>query len=97
MANFQTETVQLVSKPEVLTPQTLVNEPYSLLDSGSYACNFCGKLYKQIGSLKKHLLTNHEIEDLVSFRCKKCNNFFETQKKLSRHENMKSDCTKLTK
>ena len=96
MDNLKTETVQLVSKPEVLEAQPLDGQPYSQLDNGSYGCNFCGKIYKQLGSLKKHLNSNHELQDLVSlFLCRKCNKLFYTKKKLSRHENMKSDCTKL--
>ena len=80
--------------PQMMTAEPLKEEPYSLLENGTYLCNFCGKTYKQFGSLEKHLGTNHEIKDFVNFFCKKCNKLFDSRKKLSRHENMKSDCSK---
>ena len=66
---------------------------FSVNVDGSFVCNLCGKLYKQIGSLKKHINTNHKLEDIVSFVCKKCNKLFDTRKKLTRHENNKKDCS----
>lgn len=92
------ETVEAVyldtDEPQMMTAKPLKDEPYILLENGTYLCNFCGKNYKQFGSLEKHLGTNHEIKDFVKLFCKKCNKLFDRRKKLARHENMKSDCAK---
>ena len=92
------KTVEAVSldteDPQMLTPEPLKDEPYTPLENGTYVCNFCGKIYKQFAYMQKHLSSNHEINDFVKFVCKKCNKLFDSKKKLSRHENMKSDCSK---
>ena len=71
-----------------------VTEPFSTREDGSFICNLCCKVYKQLGYLKKHLVSNHNVVDFETLRCKKCNKIFDTKKKLTRHENMKSDCSK---
>ena len=52
------------------------------LDNGSFQCNPYGKLYKQKGSLVKHLGKNHSII-LSEFICETCEKVFEDQRKLS--------------
>ena len=69
-------------------------EPFATNDDGSLSCGFCGKLYKQVGYMRKHLRALHDVADL-SLRCQKCLKNSETKKKLTRHEGMKGDCTKL--
>ena len=54
-----------------------LDKPFSELDDKQLSCNFCGKIYKQTGSLLKHLKINHEFVDSVTFRCKKCNKLFD--------------------
>ena len=81
-----------LSQPSSEKPIT-PTEPFGTNEDGTIYCNFCGKVYKQIGYMKKHLLSTHEVDDL-SLKCRKCQKTFETQKKLSRHEGMKSDCLK---
>ena len=76
------------------TPMEVKDEPYSKREDGTLLCNVCGKIYKQLGYMKKHLTSNHNIQDLVSFFCRKCNKVFDTKKKLTRHETMKGDCSK---
>ena len=61
-------------------------QPYSELENGTYVCNYCGKPYKMVGSLQKHLEKNHKIEDAICFTCKKCNKVFDRKAKLSRHQ-----------
>ena len=70
-------------------------EPFAKKDDGTFACNLCGKVYKQVGYMKKHLSSNHDINDQVSLKCNKCEKMFDTKKKLTRHEKMKTDCRKL--
>ena len=60
-------------------------EPYLELEDGSYSCNFCGKAYKMLGSLNKHLEKNHAVSNAVSFECPSCQKKFETKFKLTRH------------
>ena len=69
-------------------------KPFTIQKDGTYSCNMCAKVYKQLGYLKKHLSSNHNFEDSVSYNCKKCNKSFDSKKKLTRHENNKSDCSK---
>ena len=88
------DAINLESEPEVVMPESVKNEPYILLENGNYSCNFCGKSYKHLGYMKKHLNLNHELKDLVSFVCKRCNKLFDTKKQLTRHGNMKTDCSK---
>ena len=88
------EVYEVSEVSEVLVAKPVETEPFSTRDDGSFVCNFCCKVYKQMGYMKKHLDSNHEVQDLVSFRCKKCKKMFDTKKKLTRHENMKSDCSK---
>ena len=59
--------------------------PYTELDNANFSCNFCGKIYKQLRSLKTHLEKNHKIIDVISYMCKKCNKTFDTKYKLTRH------------
>ena len=66
---------------------------YALNNDGTFTCDTCGKIYKQIGSMKKHLESNHSIFESISFLCKQCNKVFQTKKKLTRHENSKSCCS----
>ena len=92
-------TVYISSTGHVQSDQVKVNSTkpvtaFSEQDENKLSCNFCGKIYKQTGFLLKHLKTNHEFVDTVTFRCKKCNKLFETQKKLTRHEKSKTDCSK---
>ena len=69
-------------------------EPFGTNPDGSLSCRFCGKVYKQVGYMRKHLSATHDVADL-SLRCQKCLKNFETKKKLTRHEGMKGDCRKL--
>ena len=69
-------------------------EPFGTNDDGTLSCGFCGKVYKQVGYMRKHLSTLHDVADL-SLICQKCLKNFETKKKLTRHEGMKGDCSKL--
>ena len=78
---------------DITNVEPVKNEPYSVRDDGHFVCNVCGKVYKQMGSLKKHINTNHKLGDIVSFLCKKCNKLFDTKKKLTRHESNKKDCS----
>lgn len=66
-------------------------EPYQEIAPGQFLCNICGKKYKQIGSLIKHLSVNHQIIDAVTFRCDQCNVLFPTKEKLTRHK-IRSSC-----
>ena len=66
-------------------------EPYQEIVPGQFLCNICGKKYKQIGSLIKHLSVNHQIIDAVTFRCDQCNVLFPTKEKLTRHK-IRSSC-----
>ena len=66
-------------------------EPYQEIAPGQFLCNICGKKYKQIGSLIKHLSVNHQIIDAVMFRCDQCNVLFPTKEKLTRHK-IRSSC-----
>ena len=66
-------------------------EPYQEIAPGQFLCNICGKKYKQIGSLIKHLRVNHQIIDAVTFRCDQCNVLFPTKEKLTRHK-IRSSC-----
>ena len=61
-------------------------------DNGDYKCNMCNKKYKKLGYMKTHIEKNHGLLNSVLFICKKCKKTFETQKKLTRHENSKSQC-----
>ena len=65
--------------------------PYQEIAPGQFLCNICGKKYKQIGSLIKHLSVNHQIIDAVTFRCDQCNVLFPTKEKLTRHK-IQSSC-----
>ena len=60
-------------------------QPYQELDDGTYSCSFCNRCYKQLGSLAKHLDTNHAITNAVSFKCPKCQKSFESKFQLTRH------------
>ena len=88
--------VQLDSQheEEVLIAEPLKDEPILFNSDGTFACNVCGRIYKQIGYLHKHLASNHAANDLVNFRCQKCDKLFDTKKKLTRHEKNKTDCRK---
>ena len=66
-------------------------EPYQEIAPGQFLCNICGKKYKQIGSLIKHLSVNHQIIDAVTFRCDQCNVLFPTKEKLTCHK-IRSSC-----
>ena len=66
-------------------------EPYQEIAPGQFLCNICGKKYKQIGSLIKHLSVNHQIIGAVTFRCDQCNVLFQTKEKLTRHK-IRSSC-----
>ena len=48
---------------------------------GKFQCNKCAKVYVQMGSLVTHLSKNHNITNVVAFRCKECNSTFDSQKK----------------
>ena len=65
--------------------------PYQEIAPGQFLCNICGKKYKQIGSLIKHLSVDHQIIDAVMFRCDQCNVLFPTKQKLTRHK-IQSSC-----
>ena len=66
-------------------------EPYQEIAPGQFLCNICGKKYKQIGSLIKHLSVNHQIIDAVTFRCDQCNVLFPTKEMLTCHK-IRSSC-----
>ena len=74
-------------------PTTSTKEPFVTNEDGTLTCNSCGKRYKQMGYMRKHLLTHGVSETLLE--CKKCQKTFDAQKKLTRHVGMKSDCRKL--
>ena len=74
-------------------PTTSMEEPFGTNEDGTLTCNSCGKKYKKVGYMRKHLLTHGVTKMLL--QCKKCQKTFKTQKKLTRHEGMKSDCRKL--
>ena len=65
--------------------------PYQKIAPGQFLCIICGKKYKQIGSLIKHLNVNHKIVDAVTFHCDQCNVLFPTKQKLTRHK-IRSSC-----
>ena len=60
--------------------------PYKEHSNNTYSCNYCGKIYKQLSSLRSHLEKNHKIVDVISYVCKKCSKVFETKYKLTRHQ-----------
>lgn len=72
-----------LSKKDVLPLQPA--QPYQEHDDGTYSCSYCARSYKQLGSLAKHLDTNHAITNAVSFKCSTCGKSFETKFKLTRH------------
>ena len=53
--------------------------PYRQHENGSHACNYCGKQYKQLASLNKHLDKNHQLKDVITYQCDKCNQLFVTK------------------
>ena len=66
-------------------------EPFNT-NGEDFTCTACGKVYKRLGSMKTHVEKNHGIMNSIVFFCKKCNKKFDTKKKLTRHENSKTDC-----
>ena len=84
-------------KPSDELKETLVDpniEPFSELE-GKKICNFCAKKYLLIGPLMKHLKTNHGIDnETTKIVCNKCSKEFNTLKQLTRHKNIKTDCSK---
>ena len=60
--------------------------PYTEHSNNTYSCNYCGKIYKQLSSLKAHLQKNRKIVDVISYICKKCSKVFQTKYKLTRHQ-----------
>ena len=93
VTNKKLDVEKEIENTETSTAIDAKNEVYSHKLDGTLICNLCGKTYKLLGSLKKHLTSNHELTDIVHFICKKCNISFDTKKKLSRHENAKTSCT----
>ena len=75
-------------------PQTIQLEPHEQLPDGSFKCNKCKKSYKLLGPLKKHLEANHQLKDVISYKCETCMAVFNTQKQLTRHRNAKTVCSK---
>ena len=80
------------SSTENIESSTTENTVYTIKEDGTLMCNLCGKSYKLLGALKKHLKSNHQLTDIVNFVCLKCKKSFDTKKKLSRHENSKTLC-----
>ena len=70
-----------------------VSEPFMTVD-GFMVCGYCGKKYKLVGAMKRHLEKNHGATGSVMYTCSKCEKPFDTKKQLTRHERMKGDCTK---
>ena len=63
----------------------LPEHPYKEHSNNTYFCNYCGKIYKQLSSLKSHKQKNHKIVYVISYICKKCSKVVETKYKLSHH------------
>ena len=72
------------SDREALAPQQPL-QPFEVLEDGSFSCSYCGKNYKLIGSLKKHLEKNHAILNAIVFKCETCGKTFETKCQETRH------------
>ena len=85
---------------EESTPDEAINEYQEEVRSethyyekeGIYMCKICSKTYKKLGSMKAHIEKNHGIQNSVLFLCKNCTKSFDTQKKLTRHQNSKTQC-----
>ena len=43
------------------TDQQSSSESFRELDTGQKMCNYCGKKYNQLGNVRKHILSIHEI------------------------------------
>ena len=83
-----------ISLGEELPPdESSAESAFTEVAPGQFMCTSCGKLYKQIGSLIKHLKSNHKITDIVSFRCDKCNTLFESKQKLTKHKQRSKKCS----
>ena len=85
--------VSTVSDSSRMTQQVKPKDPFTVLEDQSLRCSLCGKIYKQKGSMKSHLKKNHNIADAIEFQCETCNKQFDSKKKLTRHQNSKSDCS----
>ena len=81
------------SKEKTESKGKLDDCPYLKRQDG-YDCKACGKRYKNLGSMKTHMVKNHGIVNSVVFVCKSCTKSFDTQKKLTRHQNSKTSCCK---
>ena len=69
--------------------------PAFKLKNNEHTCTACGKKYKQFGSMKLQIEKNHGNFNAVVYFCKKCTRRFDTKKKLTRHENSKTECCKI--
>lgn len=77
------------------TKETIQHDPVEkpfITVGGDIICGFCGKKYKLIGAMKRHLEKNHGASEAAIFSCSKCKKQFDTKKKLTRHEKMKGVC-----